>query len=220
MTENKGVLGGVRLIKMLVELHRRGYQRLRIFPYLYPLAWRLEFAPSHRFSSKNGAYFQGEAGVNEDGVKYETARYSSADEYKYFGWTDAQHMDAEKLAGLFVERFPILCKGSIGRDWEYAGWVSELSGYVSRTHSLPYVMAEYFEPGPEELDYLPFGFNNPSTDFPLPPPPEAGAGGFKSEAAELRVKLKQIRARVDQARKLLDLKTLGPSASQGELLLD
>jgi hypothetical protein len=45
MTKDEHVLGGVRLIKMLVELHRRGYQRLRVFPYMR-FAWRLEFAPS------------------------------------------------------------------------------------------------------------------------------------------------------------------------------
>ena len=129
-------------------------------------------------------------------------------------------MDAEKLAGLFVERFPILCKGSIGRDWEYAGWVSELSGYVSRTHHLPFVMAEYFEPGPEELNYLPFGGDDAVTDFPLPPQPDARLRETKEEAAQLRATLEDIRARVKQARKLLDLKTLEPSASQGELLFD
>ena len=31
--------------------------------------------------------------------------------------------------------------------WEYIGWLSELSGHVSHTRKLPFVVAEYFKPG-------------------------------------------------------------------------
>jgi hypothetical protein len=51
--EDAWIAGGVRLIKMMVELHRRGLQLLRIFPYEYPLAWRLRIAPKSFFSSRN-----------------------------------------------------------------------------------------------------------------------------------------------------------------------
>jgi hypothetical protein len=73
MTELAWVSGGIRLLKMMVELHRRGLQRLRIFPYEYPLAWRLEIGPSSFFSTRNGAYVCGDASP-------EFARHSSADE--------------------------------------------------------------------------------------------------------------------------------------------
>jgi hypothetical protein len=35
----------LRVIRMVSELQRMGFQRLRIFPYEYPLAWRLCVAP-------------------------------------------------------------------------------------------------------------------------------------------------------------------------------
>ena len=56
---------------------------------------------------------------------------------------------------LFAERFCEVCEAGRGRDWEYAGWLTELIGHVSRTRLLPFVQAEYFEPGPEDLNFLP-----------------------------------------------------------------
>jgi hypothetical protein len=157
--------------------------------------------------------------LDEDGVPHELARYSSAEGYSYFGWDDAVHMDAEKLAGLFVTRFPRLCKASAGRDWEYAGWVSELSGYMSRTQSLPFVMEEYFVPGPEDLNYLPFGGDHTSKDFPLPPRTDANASELKEEAAQLRIKLIRIEERVEKARKILDGNAIQGPDGQDELFL-
>ncbi len=62
MTDKAWIAGGVRLIKMMVELHRRGFQLLRIFPYEYPLAWRLRIAPitscsvSYFFKNRTHSY--------------------------------------------------------------------------------------------------------------------------------------------------------------------
>ena len=41
---------------MVSELHRMGYQRLRLMPYLHPNAWRLAVAPKELFSDRNGAF--------------------------------------------------------------------------------------------------------------------------------------------------------------------
>lgn len=41
---------------MVSELHRMGYQNLRIMPYEYPLAWRLTIAPKRIFAIRNGAF--------------------------------------------------------------------------------------------------------------------------------------------------------------------
>ncbi len=48
MSVKDGVSGGIRLIKMLVELHRRGYQLLRICPYEH-MAWAVEFGRAGSF---------------------------------------------------------------------------------------------------------------------------------------------------------------------------
>ena len=45
-----------RVIRMVSELHRMGFQQLRIMPYEYPLAYRVAIAPVASFSVQNGAY--------------------------------------------------------------------------------------------------------------------------------------------------------------------
>jgi hypothetical protein len=200
MTNKAWIAGGVRLIKMMVELHRRGFQLLRICPYEYPLAWRLRIAPKSYFSVRNGAYI-GSAGEHEV-TSVEYATYSSADELKYFGWSKVEALDAEQLAGVFTNRFPRLCEAGSGPDWEYAGWLSELSGHVSRTKQLPFVMSEYFEPAPDELTYLPlrdYGGGGEISKFPLPPSVAPRDEALVEERDELRRKVGELMVKVKSA---------------------
>jgi hypothetical protein len=163
-----------RVIRMVSELHRMGFQRLRIFPYEYPLAWRLCVAPRCACSRCNGAYVP----QLDDALYEHQPTYSSASENEYFNWKDARTDDARHLAMKFVQRFPVSAERGQGRDWEYAGWLAELLGVLERGDLLPIVMAEYFEPGPLELPALPirdYGVVSDHAtrlDFPLPPPGE------------------------------------------------
>lgn len=196
MKEDIWVSAAVRLVKMMVELHRRGYQQLRIFPYEYPIAWRLFIAPRRYFSSRNGAYA---AHSGDDG-----AIYSSSQELEYFGWPDAKHCDAEELAGLFMKRFPEICEEGFGPDWEYAGWLSQLSGHMSRTREIPFVMAEFFKPGPEDITFLPLrGENGAVTHFPLPPPVDANRHDFKQEIETLRRRCAELEEKIEVAKAAL-----------------
>jgi hypothetical protein len=201
MSDVAWIAGGVRLIKMMVELHRRGLQRLRIFPYEYPIAWRLQIAPSSAFSLKNGAYMVGsKAGGTEEAFEYAT--YSSADGLCYFQWDAVENFDSERLASEFTKRFPRLCEAGRGRDWEYAGWLSELSGRVSRTRQLPFVMAEYFEPEPDELMYLPlrdFIAGGVPFQFPLPPSVVPNNRAIVEERDELRQEVSELRTKIESA---------------------
>ena len=192
--EKAWIAGGVRLIKMMVELHRRGFQLLRIFPYEYPLAWRLKIAPRPFFSVRNGAYVDP---LNFADLDIEDATYSSSSGLKYFNLENVERLDAEHLAGEFARAFPRLCEAGLGRDWEYAGWLSELSGHISRTNVLPFVMAEYFEPDPNDLTYLPlrdYARGNEVTKFPLPPSSmETDRRGLREERDELRIRVGELR---------------------------
>lgn len=138
---------GQRLIRMVSELHRMGYQRLRIMPWLHPLAWRLAICPADAFSDRNGAYT---ASYGDTGVVY-----SSADQSAYFGWNDAQNDNARSLADKFIVRFPEVAQRGLGRDWEYAGWLDELVGFLERGDRLPMVEWEYMKGTPDELTILP-----------------------------------------------------------------
>src|SRR5262249_55747056 len=65
-----------RVIRMVSELHRLGYQRLRIMPYEHPSAWRVTIASVTRFSRLNGAFIPERLRKDERGHFFPT--YSSA----------------------------------------------------------------------------------------------------------------------------------------------
>lgn len=174
-----------RVIRMVSELHRLGYQRLRIMPYVHPNAWRLAVAPVELFSQANGANIPLNR-LTERGV----AIYSAAgDGGSYFDWPDAKGNDARELADKFIARFPEIAAQGKGRNWEYAGWLSELVGFLEQGDWLPTVEWEYMKGSPDDLRAIPIwiaqGDNlawdgiesmtapeNPS--FPLPPSARLG----------------------------------------------
>src|SRR5690348_9278427 len=108
---------------MVSELQRMGFQRLRVFPYQYPLAWRLCVAPRAACHVRNGAYVSSAAhdafgNHDEPPSRARLVTYSSASECEYFGWTDARTDSARDLANKFIQRFPAAAEAGRGRDWE------------------------------------------------------------------------------------------------------
>lgn len=154
-----------RVIRMVCELHRLGYQRLRIMPYFYPLAYRVAIGAAEHFSDRNGAY---SAQLHD--VAY--AGYTSASGNHFFGWEDARDDTARQLAEKFILRFPEVASSGYGRDWAYAGWLAELMGVLERHEALPFVIEEYYPTPPEQLDHLPLWRRDGATGkFELPPAP-------------------------------------------------
>jgi hypothetical protein len=172
---------GQRVIRMVTELHKMGYQKLRIMPYMHPLAWRLAVGPKDSFSEKNGASLK-----NINGGWDDVPIFSSA--CNYFEWTDAETDNARALAEKFVTRFSEVASRGLGRDWAYAGWLSELLGELEGGDFLPVVEWEYMKGTPDQLRFVPIwsfpsGSNNIQCDegeylsepadgarqFPLPP---------------------------------------------------
>ena len=161
-----------RVIRMVGELHRMGFQKLRIMPFEYPLAYRVYVGPVAIFSRKNGANIV-------EPIDDTYAGYSSASGSAYFGWTDATTDDARSLAEKFISRFPAIAERGRGRDWRYAGWLSELLSVFEQFPSrLPIVQDEYMEPSGDSLTTLPLRLygvrdgrdDGGEMDFPLPPP--------------------------------------------------
>lgn len=139
---------------MVHELHKAGYQRIRISPGMSPsgMHWRC----SSTFSDN----------VQEDGFtirEFDTANgwvapYSSAS-IEPFDWTGAADWNARILARRYLEAFPVIAERGAGRDWAYAGWLTDILGLVEQgeTSRYPVFYADY----PLDL-----------TDYPfLPPPP-------------------------------------------------
>ena len=199
--EDAWIVGGVRLIKMMVELHRRGFQLLRFFPYEYPLAWRLKIAPKPVFSARNGAYIDPSHFGDQD---IEDATHSSSNGLKYFGLENVERISMQSTlpVNLFEPFRGFARQGKAGTG-RYAGWLSELSGHLSRTNVLPFVMAEYFEPRPDDLTYLPlrnYPRGNEITKFPLPPSSrETDPRGLLKERDDLRIRVGELEVQ-DQRR--------------------
>lgn len=101
-----------------------------------------------------------------------------------------------------MKQLPRLCEAGSGRDWEYTGWLSELSGHASRTRQLPFVLSEYFEPEPEKLTYLPlrdYERGHEVFEFPLPPSTSLRDEALIRERDELRAEVGRLRKTVSSA---------------------
>jgi len=152
----------VRVLRMVHELHKRGYQRLRIVPGIAPsgLFWRVSINPITNILRRNGA-------LDREFIE-RAARYTSADENNYFDWTDARSDTARQLADKFVDRFADLTREGQGSDWAYAGWYVEMLG-VAETGALPISYEEYWTDPPEGM----MRTTNDQVLLPAPPPGKA-----------------------------------------------
>ncbi|MGK7863220.1 hypothetical protein [Falsiroseomonas sp. E2-1-a4] len=128
----------VRLISMVHHLHRAGYQRIRLSPGIAPSGcyWRgpVTFAGNVEADGFSIREFDVEGGL--------VAPYTSGQGARYFDWPDAQAMDARALAEAFLERFHLIARRGEGRDWAYAGWLTDVLGRAE-LGDLPAFYADY-----------------------------------------------------------------------------
>lgn len=129
-----------RVLRMVGILHGKGFHGLRVFPYEYPIAYRIELYPG-RYAELDGVkYRERDMPGGMDGTLI--ARHSGANEANFFGWEDAQAADAQQLALLFIKRFPELCREAYHLDFAYAGWFATLLAHCDYGF-LPYLFGEY-----------------------------------------------------------------------------
>jgi hypothetical protein len=114
----------VRVLSMVHELHKAGYQRLRILPMMSPsgVHWRGVITFADNVATDGYRILR-----EEDDL---VARYTSGQDNEYFGWKDATHASARELADLFLQRFPEIARKGEGLDWAYAGWLTDVLGYA------------------------------------------------------------------------------------------
>ena len=144
-----------RLVAMVHELHKAGYQRLRVSPGLSPsgLHWRCSITCASNVQPDG---FSPRETSAESGL---FAPYSSADP-GYFGWAGVEGLSARGLAVRFIAAFPRLAELGAGRDWAYAGWLTEFLGIVEQGEPGRYPI--FFADDPIDLDAQPIA---------RPPPP-------------------------------------------------
>lgn len=148
-----------RVLLIVHELHKRGYQRLRISPGMSPsgMHWRCTITPVSNILVFDGA-------MTRD---YDVgAHYSTADENIFFGWQDAREDTARALATKFIERFPEIVSAGKGSDWSYAGWYVQMLGFAEQG-AFPVAYADWYGDKPDYLATI------GDDVLPYPPPGEA-----------------------------------------------
>lgn len=87
-----------RVLLMVHDLHKRGYQRLRVIPGVSPSGayWRCSVTPITNTLTTHGALFQD--------YDRDATHYTSGMENRYFDCRDVEQNTARRLASKFVER--------------------------------------------------------------------------------------------------------------------
>ncbi|MCE8546317.1 hypothetical protein KBY25_10840 [Ruegeria pomeroyi] len=116
----------VRILAMVHELHKAGYQRIRIYPFLSPSGcnWRCWISPVTNIANDGYQLLEEDLDCRLGIV----AHYTSGQDNEYLGWKDAAHLNARQLANLFLQRFPKIAEQGAGLDWAYAGWLTDVLG--------------------------------------------------------------------------------------------
>ena len=137
-----------RFLATIHELHKLGYQGVRISPGRSPSGahWRCAVAAASTMRRDGWSLISDS----------DAAHHSSADGARVFGWEDAPRKSPPRLARMFVERFPRLAADGTGMDYAYAGWFAAMLGAAEHGR-LPVFYADY------ELDLS-------GLDMPPPPP--------------------------------------------------
>jgi hypothetical protein len=118
-----------RLLRMVRELHHRGYERLRFEPGLSAsgMNWRCAIAPAEFFSAECGArltppfrhmYWKSERPL--------IARYTTGMGYDCFGWGDCSEYSPSELADRFQREFPQILELTRGADPDYVQWYADM----------------------------------------------------------------------------------------------
>jgi hypothetical protein len=120
----------VRVLAMVGEIHRRGYQKLRVMPFMSSSghAWRCWIGPDTLFYRNHGAFLCDTGYSEEVQSTSPSARYTTGADH-YFDWQDADHDDARTLADKFLAR---LAGQGEGWSYVYAGWYQRLLGLADR----------------------------------------------------------------------------------------
>ena len=152
----------LRVLRIVHEFHKQGYQLMRIAPGMSPSggSWRCSIAPRSNILRSHGAKLR-------DWQRM-AAHYSSAQSNEYFGWADAEHDDVKTLATKFRERMPDIVEASRGIDWEYAGWYVLMLGFAEQ-ELFPIAYTDcHEEANPRFLPLI-----EGTSELPMPPPGDA-----------------------------------------------
>ncbi len=147
------------VLRLVAELHLRGYQGLRIAPGMSPsgMNWRCSITPVTNISVNHGAKM-----VDWNGLAF---HYTTSLRTHYFEDADMPYTTPSHLANLFVKRYPELVEAGKGSDWSYAGWYVEML-HLTYPNSFPIAYADWEVPD----GYLMTTGERTDIRIPMPPP--------------------------------------------------
>jgi hypothetical protein len=153
-----------RVLAMVHELHKAGYQQLRICPGMSPSGgcWRVAITHKGNILKSHGAM------IAEFGGR-DAANYTSGQDNNYFDWHDAEHDTARQLAQKFLERFSDICTKGRGLDHEYVGWYVQMLGFSERG-IFPVSYADYQQDHPRWMSTTGGDSDSKISGLPKPPP--------------------------------------------------
>jgi hypothetical protein len=124
MATNNYMRNRYKLLLMVKELHKRGYENLRVVPSLSPtgLAWRCEFV------IRTGEHFIASNWISELEEGRELIKHTP-----------------EELADMFSRENYIFTDKCRGENKEYSEWYSNMVNSLENGE-LPYAFADYFSP--------------------------------------------------------------------------
>ena len=120
-----------RVMQMVAELHKLGYEGLRIVPGMAPsgMYWRCCVTHVGNIRGDDGAMAVdfGEA----------LAEYSTGSEDLFFGWEDAKDDTPGQMAEKFVEREGEIAEKGRGQDPDYVAWYRAMLEWCVKEDAFP-----------------------------------------------------------------------------------
>lgn len=120
--ENDAIRRATRVLSMVHELHKAGYQGIRVCS---GIADRNADWVCHIFSAENTA----PSGWAPANIK-RAITYTSQGNGTYFGWKDSASDTARQLATKLLSHNPEIAREGAIEDWAYAGWLSYTLGHA------------------------------------------------------------------------------------------
>lgn len=148
----------IRVLRLLRELHRRGYERLRLHMGWSPngMALRYGIAPAEQFQP--------------DGFHMQMALYpgrafkSTRGEGPPFDLGGTENADTEELADAFLSRFRDVASAGRGRDRAYVAWFAALLGRCEPA-AIPIMFSDQYDASRDGIL-----IDGEAEPFPVPPP--------------------------------------------------
>ena len=156
---------GFAVLEAVAFLHLRGHQRLRVYPNHGDLGpWRVAV----------GTVIEGGVGHHYD-LREPCFRYSEGTRFRVEGQLVTPETSVEEIAVRILDR---AAEPTLGRDWEYAGWYSELLARSRRVDLLPTAYCPFSDFPYEEGWEI-----GAKSGIAFPPPPVRGQrSGFRGLA--------------------------------------